>query len=86
MSDLRAFGKGYVPICKHCGKTEDEHCHDGFEQKMPDGCQCDPGTWGDVKPICAEYRPAAGADSYCASCEHDAGCHLRPPSKSTEPK
>lgn len=61
------------PICVHCGKTEDEHCL-GFERKMPDGCQCSPGEWGDrVKPICAEY--VANGIGFCRTCEHDMECH-----------
>lgn len=58
--------------CKHCGKTEEEHC-EGYEKKMPDGCQCDPWEWGNVTPICAQY--VGNGKQNCATCEHDAGCH-----------
>lgn len=63
------------PVCKHCGKTEEEHC-ERFEKQMPDGCICDPGEWVHVTPICAEYIPMRGAGSYCKTCEHDEGCHV----------
>jgi hypothetical protein len=65
-------------LCINCGRPEELHCT-GFEvRKMPDGCQCDEGSWGnDVTPICAEFIPGglAGNQSYCKTCEHDMACH-----------
>ena len=46
-----------------------------FEQKMPDGCQCDPGGWGEVTPICAQY--VGNGHQYCRTCEHDYACHTQ---------
>ena len=62
------------PICKHCGKTEDEH-HEFRALTMPAGCVCDPGTWDAEKitPICTAY--VGTGSSYCATCEHESGCH-----------
>lgn len=57
--------------CMHCGETWENHCT--FEAKMPDGCQCDPGEWGDtVNDVCPEF---VGDFSNCARCEHDRECH-----------
>ena len=59
-------------VCLHCGAPEDEHCE--FEPKMPDGCQCAPGEWGEyVLDVCKSFAGAPGG--ICSTCEHDEACH-----------
>ena len=59
-------------VCKHCGGTKEAH-HD-YEPSMPEGCECNPGEWGDtVNDICAEYQ--GNGITVCAKCEHDEECH-----------
>lgn len=70
-------------ICKHCKKTEANHCivkkteanHCIFEPLIiPDGCVCDLMTWDDeITPICDKYW--GDGVEYCYTCEHDKGCH-----------
>ena len=77
------IGQIHAPVCKHCGKTEEEHCI-MFEQKMPDGCQCDPGGWVGVTPICAQY--VGDGKQYCRTCEHDQACHAEANSSKRPPE
>ena len=65
-------------LCKHCGLAEGAH-HE-YEALMPEGCQCDPGTWeGSLGvPICAELtwpKDDSHPPGYCMTCEHDMACH-----------
>ena len=65
-------------LCRYCGKTEDEHCFT-FVPVMPDGCQCDYGSWrgaANIRPACAQY--VGNGEQYCATCEHDKACHKEP--------
>lgn len=60
-------------VCAECGQIED--LHHAFVAKMPDGCQCDAGEWGDkITPICGRKRAEILAPR-CADCEHDQDCH-----------
>lgn len=67
-----------MKLCIHCQRPESEHCP-GYEAvKMPDGCQCDEGSWGNnVTSICDLFVPGGtlGDESYCRNCEHDKACH-----------
>lgn len=59
-------------ICRVCG--EREQAHHEYEPTMPDGCQCDPGSWDDdVTEVCAAYVGDPGKG--CDRCEHDERCH-----------
>lgn len=59
-------------LCSECGRPADEH-HE-FVPRMPDGCQCDAGTWGDtVAPVCDQFT--GDPHEYCKTCEHDFACH-----------
>ena len=40
---------------------------------MPDGCQCDPGEWDEVTPICGKFQGESG--KHCERCAHDEACH-----------
>ena len=67
-------------VCKHCGKTRSEHCE--FEALMPEGCECDPGTWdadgdgGNIGPVCESFV-GDNTDRHCSRCEHDFACHKK---------
>lgn len=59
-------------VCQICGLSAD--AHHVYSPKMPDGCQCHPGEWGDdVNDPCQEY--VGSGRSICARCQHDMGCH-----------
>ena len=65
-----------TPICRHCGKTEDEHCK--FDSLvLPAGCKCPPYDWiVCVPPICGEYfNPTLWRG--CVNCGHDEACHSK---------
>ena len=68
------------PICKHCGRYEEDHCI--FEPViMPKGCKCDPGEWGDLRdipPVCNKFEPDERDPCICKNCEHDKECHYEP--------
>ena len=61
-----------MTICKHCGKTEEEHCFFESVCDVPEGCVCDLESWegSDISPICDKYIPTNKEDSYCIKCEH----------------
>ena len=62
-------------ICRNCRCPENEHCT--FDPvSMPEGCACDPFTWGDldnVSPICAAH--IGDPQKNCERCEHNIECH-----------
>lgn len=37
-------------------------------------CVCDPGWFGEIKPICGEFISDEGFDQ-CKNCEHCEACH-----------
>lgn len=63
-----------MTLCRHCNKPESEH-HAFEAQERPQGCVCDPGTWGGgpVGDICKLY--VGNGSTYCKTCEHDEACH-----------
>ena len=65
-------------LCIHCNRPESDHCPGYEARKLPAGCQCDDGSWGEnVTPICEKFEPmgTAGDESYCKHCEHNKACH-----------
>lgn len=60
--------------CKHCGKAREDH-HDFEMWSVPEGCQCDAGTWLPDTPgyICHGYQ--GNGTEYCMCCCHDMACH-----------
>jgi hypothetical protein len=64
-------------ICAVCGKGECEH-HPFMAVNKPEGCVCDPNSWGDptnLPPVCDEYK-GDGIEN-CMTCEHDKECHKK---------
>jgi hypothetical protein len=66
-------GEEMKKVCVHCGRTEEEHCY--FEAKMPNGCVCPPGDWGDTVTEVCDYFTGSGPQ--CTTCEHDKECHVQ---------
>ena len=55
---------------------------DAAYPELPDGCECQPDSWGDTPdPICATWLPARADDerSACQTCSHDKACHKEKP-------
>lgn len=68
--------------CVKCGRTKSAHHKFKAPPRIPKGCVCGPGAWGEiVTPMCDQFIASEddGSDEYdpefCGRCEHYAECH-----------
>lgn len=67
-------------LCKICGLPEDEHHHFASEDRLPEGCKCNPTDWrnpNNIPPVCEQFSPWAEEHTECEVCHHLEECHKK---------